>query len=339
MNKQYIKYFGLLISLILIGVGGFVLFQNFTNNKITWKQAPTDLIVPTLYYSALDGSVVSSSEQINPSVVGVMIDNHPFSRPQSGLNAAKVVYEAPAEGGVTRYLAIFDSLQEVEKVGPVRSARPYFLEWIKEYSGLYMHCGGSPEALSKIENENLFALNEFFNGQYYWRDNNHEAPHNLFTNSDNWNKYLAESERVQSIRNGWVFGNINSVTSSAVSAIEIQYDSNYSVEWKYNVDSALYHRYVNGKVQQEDTVVLMANNVIVQYVRSKVLDDYGRKEIATDGQGEVRLLRDGKMIIGIWKKENDRTRFYDLAGTELNLKAGKIWVQIVPNEVSLKITT
>ena len=90
---------------------------------------------------------------------------------------------------------------------------------------------------------------------------------------------------------------------------------------------------------REDGVGLLADSIVIQYVKSTVVDDYGRKEIVTSGQGDMRLLRDGVMIRGVWKKENERTRYFDIYGNELKLKPGKLWIQIVPKEINIKIST
>ena len=326
----------IVLMLVILSLGVYLLFSNI-GNKVVWKKESSP--APIFYYSVLDGLPVSSTENMNPSVVGIMIDNHPDARPQNGLSSAKLIYEAPAEGGITRYLAIFDANQSIEKIGPVRSARPYFVDWLQEYGGLYMHCGGSPDALAKIKIEKIFALNEMYNSVYFWRDNNRSAPHNLYTNSAHWNKFFSIGKTAGKFLAGWKFGNLSTNNLEPVKNISIEYSSNYFVDWMYLADSKKYQRLVNNKKQQEDGLNLLGDNIIIQYVKTQVLDDYGRLGIAITGQGDMRLLRDGVMMRGIWKKENDRTRFYDLAGQELILKPGKIWVQIVPKDINIKIST
>lgn len=326
------------LAVLLIMVATFYLVERGFGNKIIFKN---EAVLPaTVYYSSLDGSIVSSAEKINPSVVGVMIDNHPFARPQSGLWSAKIVYEALAEGGITRYFAVFDSEQNIEKVGPVRSARAYFIDWLQEYGGLYMHCGGSPEALDILKQGDVFDLNEMFNGQYFWRDDNRDAPHDLYTSSEQWNKaILAHQKNKKIFNNAWKFGEITSSSLEMVKNISIEYSTDYMVGWRYDEKQKNYSRYINNVISREGENDLVADSVVVQYVKSRVIDDYGRKEITTDGQGDMRFLRDGTMVRGIWKKENGRTRFFDIATQELNLKPGKIWIQIVPKEINIKIST
>lgn len=331
-NKtSLVLYMPLLLAVI---VGSYFVWQG-NNHQIVWKKE-----LPIIYRSVLDGMPVDSSEKIVPSVVGVMIDNHPAARPQNGLLAAKIVYEAPAEGGITRYFAIYDSSQNVDKVGPVRSARPYFIDWLKEYDGLYMHCGGSPEALTILKNGIVFDLNEMFSGNYFWRDESRTAPHNLYTGSEKWNKAIVSyPEEKKMFNNPWKFGTNTTSGLEMVKNISIEYASDYVVEWRYDESKNIYNRFVNDIMSLENNTVLTADDVVVQYVKTRVVDDCGRKEITTDGQGDMRLLRDKTMVRGIWKKENNRTRFYDSVGQELNLKPGKLWIQIVPKEINIKIST
>ncbi len=142
----------------------------------------------------IDGIYVNS-EKSNPPLVAVMIDNHFGARPPCGLNLAKLVYEAEVEGNFTRYMAIFNTTDTIEKIGPVRSARPYFLDWARELGATYAHCGGSPEALVQIKKENIINMNEFYDGAYFWRTNEKKAPHNILTSSKNINKFI-ENEKI-----------------------------------------------------------------------------------------------------------------------------------------------
>lgn len=339
MNKKIYQLAGVLLGVILLGGGIYFVAAKYSS-RIVWKNfSPYQAQAPQ-YFSALDGLPVSITEMINPSVVGIMVDNHPDARPQSGLTEAKIVYEAPAEGGITRYFAVFDASQSVEKIGPVRSARPYFVDWLEEYTGLYMHCGGAPEALAQIKTDKVFDADEFSNGPYYWRDEDRIAPHNLFTNSEHWNKLLTKkSDQKQVFSNGWRFGDLNVSSTEMVKNISVNFVSDYVVGFDFDPNLKSYLRTINGQQQLENGQSLLAQNVIVQYVKTRIVDGYGRKDITTSGSGDLRVLRDGVMIRGQWKKENNRTRWYDQNNNEINLKPGKIWIEVVPNDTSLKIST
>ncbi len=294
------------------------------------------------FFSVLDGLPVTSTEAQTPGVVAVMIDNFPNIPPQSGLAQAAVVYEAPVEGGLTRYLAVFDRSTNVEQVGPVRSARPYFLDWHSEYGrAIYMHSGGSPEALSIIKKSDYLDANEFYFGAYYWRASDSVAPHNLFTSSELWNKLVAKRFSVTTTL--WVgrqFDNSAPTSSSLAVSILIKYGPANQVGWRFDPLTDKYKRALNGKPDSDaGGEVLTADNVVIQYVKMRSLDEIDRKEIVTIDSGSARVLRDGKIIYGQWKKESaeSRTIFYNLNGEEIEFKPGVTWIQVVPDEVAVEV--
>jgi len=308
-------------------------------------QEPVESKIEIRFPSQLDGLEIDSEENQAPDVLGVMIDNHPDAYPQSGLNEAKIVYEAPAEGGITRYLAIFDKNQTVEKVGPVRSARPYYLDWLNEYGdALYMHCGGSPAALNAIKQENIFDANEFSHGQYYWRDNARSAPHNLYTDSEKWQKLFEDYSDGRPVKawSGWKFDeNFVVVSSTPMKEIKIVYGLGYEVVWKYNTEGGYFERYVDGQPHLDNVgVIITTKNILVQFTKTEILDEVGRREISTVDEGEGRVLFSGQIMQARWKKEgaSERTIFFNEDKNEIKLKPGKTWVEIIPIGTKIEIT-
>lgn len=286
---------------------------------------------------ALDGVCVEGPAKQNPKLVAVMVENHFESWPQSGVAAARVVYEAPLEGNITRFLLLFTEDQEVEKVGPVRSARPYYLDWLLEYgTPQYMHVGGSPDALQRISTEGINNLNEFNRGWYYWRDTGRYAPHNTYTSSQLWQDALDSYQEQYTTTSfqGWTFGDIAACTEQCMQKIQIPYatGNTYTASWTYVSSTEQYLREQAGSADVDtDGAQIVADTVIIQSVDSRVLDSAGRLEINTVGKGEVRVFQKGTMIVGEWKKESvsQRTIFYDAYGEEIVLNPGKIWVQII----------
>jgi len=133
----------------------------------------------------LDGVCVKKGqEDLWP--VAIMIDNHPDARPQYGLSKAQLVYDTLVEGGTTRLMAVFATDEEIEKIGPVRSARPYYLTWAKGINALFGHSGGSPEALEKIKEYQIIDWEEAtsYGPRYFWRSNGKFPPHNLYTSNE-----------------------------------------------------------------------------------------------------------------------------------------------------------
>ncbi|MCK5472141.1 DUF3048 domain-containing protein, partial [Candidatus Gracilibacteria bacterium] len=152
----------------------FEILEELTNPAI----GKANIFLPTEKVSPLTGLPISKKSE--SQIIAVIIENHPASRLQMrGLNEAGIVFEALAEGGITRFLAIFDT-SERERVGPVRSARPYFVEWAEEFGGAFVHAGGSEDALALLTRSNLLDFDE--DGEIVYRDFRHLKPHNLFVN-------------------------------------------------------------------------------------------------------------------------------------------------------------
>jgi len=333
-----------LISVVGIGV---VFFYYYPSKESLQANSSSDFLISAAkYINGLDGKAVNKKADSNLQVVGVMIDNHPDARPVSSLSKAKVVYEAPVEGGLTRYLAIFDSKQVVAEVGPVRSARTYFLDWLQEYGrGLYLHSGGSPEALAAIKSRNIFDANEFFWGEYYQRSQDRFAPHNLYTSSDNWVKIVNQYGSTSSLfttEKAWKYTRLLGQTIGKYSELTIPFSESYEVTWTYDVKNLNYTRSMNGRKQTDkDGSEIRARNILVQIttVQNIANDDKGRQAITTIGSGEAIILKKGAVIYGTWKKGSlaGRTRFYDKNGKEVTLVPGNTWVEVVPKDANVQV--
>ncbi len=304
----------------------------------------TAQVVGCPYKSLLTGECVSNESDVSAPLVGVMVENFIDARPQSGIAEASVVYEAPAEGNITRFLAIFSKNSEVKKVGPVRSARPYYLDFISEYGGaMYMHVGGSPDALEKISAYKVSDVNEFYRGSYFWRDSARSAPHNVYTSSDLW-KSVYNQYFVSTLKNEFASWSFAAVTTSCaqncVEQIEIPFLlPSYDVVWKYNPDTLKYDRF-HGRVAHVDSEgnPVRANTVVVQHVTDKILDDVGRRALGTIGSGKAEVYMLGNKIEGTWVKDSRiaRTKFLDASGREIGFAPGKIWIEVVPVNIGVK---
>jgi hypothetical protein len=208
-----------------------------------------------------------------------------------------------------------------------------------------LHCGGSPDALALLKESTIFDVNQFFWDKYFWRDDNRDAPHNLYTSSERWQDLFADypAKLQPTTWTGWKFSHDGSApaSSSTVSAIKIAYNNYYEVDWRYDVTAKRYVRYVNGQLFKDlDGRMITADNILIQKVQTSVIDEDGRREVTTVGNGEARVAELGSFVYGTWKKDSpsDRTVFYDGSGQEIKLTPGQTWVEVVPNEVGVGIT-
>lgn len=289
--------------------------------------------------SPLNGICLDTMQNKDESYVAIMIENSADAWPLSGISKARVVYEAPVEGDIPRFMLLFALGDDVSKVGPVRSARPYYLDWVSEYPGaMYMHVGGSPEALGRIENSTIFDLNEFYRGWYYWRSTDRSAPHNVYTSSELWQKAWEDYEGQQEPIESWQFAeqtDCNNEQENCVNLIVAEFAlGRYSSRWEYTSSTQKYTRY-QGLSEQFDKegARVEADVVIVQRVDATVIDDVGRKHIDAVGAGDAQIFQAGHHIAARWQKDNvnSRTRWYDENGKEISLQPGTIWVEVLPN--------
>lgn len=290
----------------------------------------------------LDGMIVATA-QTNEWPVCVMIENAAFEgvRPQSGLSRALVVYEVIVEGGITRLMGVFGG-ESITKIGPVRSARDTYIEFVSELDCVYGYAGGSFTAVQATQQLEIHTLNALSaDGQYYWRDTHLYAPHNLFTSWDLLllairDKQLSESAPTYET---WSFREQPAdLAKDAQVANEVNIDfssPSYAVRWVYNQEQGLYERYNGGvlQVDRETGDTLTARNVLVEMVPpGEEIEGKGRINFSVTGEGEVLLFRSGEVVKGTWKKANrtTRTQFFDDQGKPLELNRGNSWVEIVP---------
>lgn len=339
-----------ILLLIVVGVAGYVLFGGTAGPVANVNSVNTNTAEEAKVHRASDGVLVPLS-RANPFPQGVVIENLVAARPQAGLDDANIVYEVLTEGGITRFLAVFAGGRDVEKIGPVRSARPYYVEWAKEYNLLFAHAGGSPESLLAISEQKINDLNQFTNSQYYWRDKERlktlASEHTLYTSTELLSRALRDKD-YPLVGNfpSWTFseGAVPGNRGPATQTISINFSTfAYKVDYTYDPVENLYSRSLAEKPHlMENGSQIKVKDVVVQIVPASLVpgDDKGRLRINTVGSGKVILFRDGKKFEGTWRKDavQSRTEFLDAAGKPLPLTPGTIWVEIVSSEQQLTTT-
>ena len=285
---------------------------------------------------------------INVRPLAVMINNYIDARPQSGLINADLVYEVIAEGGITRFLAFFLS-KTPEKIGPIRSAREYYLVLVKELGdAVFMHIGWSPQALEAIETWPVRSLGR--GGGQFWRDTslNVATEHTAYSNgtvlrkiSDNLGWSGKKDFDVWQFKNDKEGYN----TAQAVNNISIDFwnKGDYSAIWKYDQKTNGYLRFTGydsslvpiPHKDRESGKQIWAKNVIVQFaVETKVNgDEKGRLIYDLIGSGDGLVFIDGKVNKVTWSKalRDGRTKFYNGSGEEFKFNRGMVWISIVPD--------
>lgn len=307
----------------------------------------------------INGELYTKTESAqfeNRKALAVMIENTPQARPQAGLQAADIVYEALAESGITRYLAIFWA-QDAPKIGPIRSVRTYYLDLLSEYDDPPLVNIGQagyeswedvivPEADARayMNKYNIKSFDRYGRG-VTWRDLD------KFHSGIAW-EHVAYSSTAkaweEATKLGWVGKpNITSLTFKQDTPkenrplsqeLEIQFLSlsadTYKVKWVYDPARNLYNRFLAGTAHIDENTgqQLTAKNIIVEYCQYHPAGDKnGRLVITTIGNGKAQILMDGRQIDAVWEKSSrtDRTQFFDSDGNPISFDRGKIWVEVV----------
>jgi len=338
MKKKYILW-GMLVFILSILLGSFTLFAvrpYFMGENAPYNKEKND--DQAIEQEEKSYPFAGWKDKNRQRALAVVIDNAEKARPQAGLERADVVIEFPVEGGLTRFVAII-STDDMDLIGPIRSARPYIIDLAKEYKGILIHAGGSEEALNILEKENLDHFDEINGGiqvvSSFWRIPDRDKPHNLFTSSDvlrhtinNLNikpSSLSPQRPVLSLDEkikGEQVENINIFYTHKSSAVRFSFDEEQRVFLRYLEDNKPHLTYLGEQ--------LMMANVIVQIVPYRFTDGDGHLQLIMHGEGDALVFRDGKVIQGKWqKKPGEFTQFIDKQGQLISLLEGPTWISVV----------
>ncbi len=270
--------------------------------------------------------------------LAVAIENHTDARPQSGLDKADLVYEALTEGQITRFL-VFYACEDADEIGPVRSARTYFIDWLSEFDAFFAHCGGSINALDQIVSYGILDLNQFYNAKAYWRTQDRYAPHNLYSSTGKlWDLAREKGWNLEKDYEGFKFkSDISLDERPDGQEIKVNYqDYRFKLRWVYNREDNNYLRFQGGEEFKDEVTgnQITAKNIIVQFVSSTYpiatrINEHVRK-MDTIGSGKIIVFLDGKAQTGTWEKTSrtSRTKYYNDDGKEIRLNPGQTWIEV-----------
>jgi hypothetical protein len=305
--------------------------------------SPTPAATPVLVADPLTGRLVTPAVAARHPIA-VMIDDLSPARPQSGFSAASIVWQAPAEGGIPRYMMVFQ--ESIPKdVGPVRSSRYYYIAWAAELRALYAHAGGSPQALDTLRasgnGQLVWNADEFRWGGSFRRISTRNAPHNLYTTGPQ----LRGIAKTVGAKDGpitfpWTFARDAVLGYRPIGgSITVNYgDGTNIVHYAYDRRTNTYLRSVTGEKRQIDAATkkrVAPKNVIVMQMHFGPLNDNNPKkhrlEATVIGSGPAWISTNGITIRGTWKKTSltSATRFFDLHGKPVVLTIGQTFVQVM----------
>ncbi len=327
------------------------------------SSSPSPSPIPEIYED-LSG-IVTTAALAHRYPIAVMIDDSPAARQQAGLSFASIIWQAPAEGGIPRYMAVFQA-GTPPRIGPVRSARLYFVRWAAEWKAVYLHAGGPPPLRAFLAGRQNLVLD--VNGRATSRVRFRAAPHNLYTDGQRLRRFAEKAKRATSKRLAYdptKAGRLQPFVDAAPEAdrgpdggtIRVTYTSE-RVTYRYDRASNTWLRSVDGREQHDALATANRGNgtvgtgpriapttVVVMVVpirRSKAIEGsaLGRLEADSLGSNTAWVFANGRVTKGTWRKKTpaDRTRFLDSGGREIVFPRGQIFVQVVPKASAAKFS-
>jgi hypothetical protein len=270
--------------------------------------------------------------------LAVMVDNYTSARPQSGLGSAAIVYEALAEGGITRFLAIFTHEEAVE-VGPVRSTRHYYVYWAAEYNAPLAHVMATNDAQVALARTGLLHLDEYRGDPGFRRSNERRPPFNTYTSPTSGREILASIQKLSP-------GDLGGIKQQPLDrlrrgararTVHLSYPpGEHWVDWSYDPAQERYLRSQDGGPHLDASTgeQISAGSVVVLFVPTWV-DDYeeGYLDMQLTGAGRALYFQGGLAQEGAWHRTRlrDSTEYYDASGQPFSFAPGPVWVQIVPS--------
>ena len=284
----------------------------------------------------------------NDRPIAVMIDNHEDAWPQAGLQRAYMVYEIIVEGGETRLMALFKGADDVEKIGPVRSARHYFIDYVMENDAIYVHFGESPQASSDIKKYSIAEIDGISeDGTTFWRVKDKAAPHNAVTSMENLiqsakNKNYRMTSSEDSVLN-YVTDEVNLENGQGAVSVTIPHSQLQTVKYEYDEENEVYERFARKEAQVDwDTdEPITVKNIIITFCDNYTLSDNenkGRQGLKNIGTFDGYYITNGKAIkIKCIKNARDeQTVYQDLNGNEIDVNDGNTFVHICPTDADVE---
>jgi hypothetical protein len=337
-KKEYIT--GAVILLLLGGLTAFIVTRPDAKPvahapKIVKK---AKVVKPTTVPSTLTGLPVDPSLNAKP-VTGVMIENSVDARPQSGLSDAGVVFEAIAEGGITRFLALYQDTAPAD-VGPIRSARPYYVQWALGFDAGYAHVGGSPEALSDIKAWGARDLDQFANGGSYHRVASRAAPHNVYTSIGTLNQLETGKGYATSTYTGFTRKKAAPSKTPNAKSVNINISGPiYNTHYDYNAATNSYNRSEGGAahVDANGNKQISPAVVVAMVVPYGLASDGYHSNYQAIGSGAASIFQDGNVTAATWSKADNKGQitFTDAAGKVVGLNPGQTWITAVSAAINI----
>ena len=365
MDKKMKLYIAIVVVIILalVAILGVKIFYKNQKGEDIWleQEEKEESEEPTELEEEKPVTESKKESQIfhgNDRPIAFMIDNNVHAQPHANLNKTYLVYEIIVEGGETRLMALFkgvDVSKEDVTVGPIRSARHYFIDYALENDAIYAHLGQSPQAESYIQNFNVADINGqiYDTGKarsstsLYWREKSKKAPHNAYTSIKSIleickkKKYTTTSTKKSLLK--YASNEVNLGENARVAnSVNIPYGTNHVVKYVYDEASGRYTRYSKGKKQTDEATGqdITTKNILISFIKNTTLDDgedKGRQDLDNFKTVDGYYITNGKAIKITCQKQfvGGQTKYVDNQGKEIEVNDGNTWINICPIDANV----
>ncbi len=337
-TSKFAKLLSLTLALIFIlgaftGCGGDTEEETTTKAPVTTQTSKDNVI-----RNPLTGEAGYSKKLLKNRPVFIVVENHPDARPQWGLTSSDIVWEMVAEGGITRMLLMYSDASRIpEKVGPIRSARHYFVDLAEGFDGIFVHFGYSPMARKQIENHNVDNINGLVDN-YFYRDSSRgvSSEHTSYTTGEAIKNAIANKEYRTEIKDEYKspfkFNSKTKTLSAPLSKITAAYSSSYTYTFHWSEKINAFKCTLNGEAFCDSEGVQQTfDNIIICYTDISSLNDSKGRVDFDFSEGEGVYASNGSYTDITWKKgeSDDMLKFYNKVGDELSLNVGRTYIAIM----------
>ena len=350
MKKKKVKriWRHLLFFIVFAGISVFIFNYFNLYEKVLEYTMENGINIGNIYVVKPKVKIIDEDSKTRP--VAVSINNNHAAYPHAGLQDAYLAYELIAEGGITRIIALFKD-QTTDKIGSVRSARHYFLDYVMENDAIFVHYGHSPQALSDIKSLKINNINGMYAAKGFYRDTslNRAYEHTAFTSMDRINKLIKSkgyrnTTDTQLLKYSPIKMEYKDLTKKTADTVEIVYSDYQTTKYVYDKENMNYKMFMGGK-EHTDLITkkqYTVKNIITYQVENSSIqsDKKGRQDLYNIGSGEGDYISNGEAIKIKWsKKDRSSKTVYTLEdGSELKVNDGNTWIHIQPKGKKLNIS-
>lgn len=292
--------------------------------------------------SYLTGEMVDV-KKANRRPLAIMMSNDKESLPNYGINRAGVVYEAPVEGDMNRYMSVIEDYDDLERIGSVRSCRTYYTYFAREFDAIYAHFGQSTFAKPYLKNVDNINGIEGTGGTAFFRSNDKKRPHNAYASYKGIQRAIERlgysQEYDASYEGHFQFARtgrpVELSGDGVIDAYRVAPGYTYNKPWfEYHEDDGLYYRYQYGAPHKGDEGQIAVRNILIQYCAAGYYASTAYRNINVHGDAWGYYITGGKAEEVTWKKDGEFgvTRYYDASGQEIVLNQGKTWICIMTGQ-------